>query len=45
MSMATWELQQARAELHQLLDEDEADVRKGDRGVTVGAVRKLLERR
>lgn len=45
MSMATWELQQARAELHQLLDEDEADIRKGDRGVTVSAVRKLLKRR
>ena len=45
MSMQAWERERARAELHQMLDEDEADQRAGDRGITLKAMRKLLKRK
>ena len=44
MSMAAYERDQARLELYQLLDEAEADVRAGDRGVSPAAMRKRLKR-
>lgn len=45
MSLATWEREQARLELYGLLDEAEADVRKGDRGITVAEMRKRLKKK
>ena len=45
MSMATWELEQARAELRQMLDDDEADARGGDKGITVKELRRRLRLR
>lgn len=45
MSLAAYERLEARLELYRLLDEAEADVRAGDRGVSVQTVRKRLVRR
>jgi prevent-host-death family protein len=45
MSMATWELQQAKAELHRLIDEAEADESSGDKGITLAQYRKKRQRR
>jgi prevent-host-death family protein len=42
MSLAAYERTQARLELYALLDEAEADVRAGDRGLGVAAVRRQL---
>lgn len=42
MSLASWERQQARLDLYKALDEAEADVRAGDRGIGVAAMRKRL---
>jgi prevent-host-death family protein len=44
MSVASWERQQARLELYRALDEAEADVRAGDRGIGVAAMRRRLQR-
>ncbi len=44
MSLAAWERDRARLELYGLLDEAEADVRAGDRGIGPKALRKLLGR-
>jgi prevent-host-death family protein len=44
MSLAAYERLQARLELYRQLDEAEADVRAGDRGVSVSTVRKQLKR-
>ena len=44
MSLAAYERLQAQLELYRLLDEAEADVRAGDRGVGVKALRKQLRR-
>jgi prevent-host-death family protein len=44
MSLASYERLQARLELYQLLDDAEADVRAGDRGVTLRTLRKQLQR-
>ena len=44
MSLAAYERQQARLDLYQALDEVEADVRAGDRGVGVHSLRKRLGR-
>lgn len=44
MSAAAYERDQARLELYRLLDEAEADVRAGDRGVSMRTVRKRLGR-
>jgi hypothetical protein len=35
--------EQARLDLHRLLDESEADLARGDRGVTLAAVRRQLK--
>lgn len=43
MSVAAYERDQARLELYGLLDEAEADVRAGDRGIGVRAMRKRLD--
>jgi hypothetical protein len=42
MSQAAYERDQARLELYRLLDEAEADVQAGDRGVSPAAMRKRL---
>lgn len=42
MSLAAYERDQARLELYRLLDEAEADVKGGDRGVGVKAARRQL---
>lgn len=44
MSLAAWERDRARLELYRLLDEAEADVRAGDRGISPQALRKRLRR-
>jgi prevent-host-death family protein len=44
LSLAAYERDQARLELYRLLDEAEADVRSGDRGVSPSKMRKLLQR-
>ena len=44
MSLAAYERLQARLELYRLLDEAEADVKAGDRGIAVGTLRKQLKR-
>ena len=44
MSLAAFERMQAQLELYRLLDEAEADVRGGDRGVSVGTVRRQIKR-
>ena len=45
MSLATWEREQARLELYGLLDAAEADVKSGDRGITVAEMRKRLKKK
>jgi prevent-host-death family protein len=42
MSLAAWERERARLELYRLLDEAEADLKAGDKGITVAALRKRL---
>lgn len=44
MSLAAWERERARLELYASLEAAEADVRAGDRGITVAAMRKRLRR-
>ncbi len=44
MSLAAWEREQARLELYRLLDESEADLARGDRGITLAEMRKRLRR-
>ncbi len=44
LSLAAYERDQARLELYRLLDEAEADVRAGDRGISTSKMRKLLQR-
>lgn len=44
MSLAAWERDQARLELYRSLDEAEADVRAGDRGIGLRSLRKQLGR-
>jgi prevent-host-death family protein len=44
MSLAAYERLQAQLELYRLLDEAEADVVAGDRGVSVDAFRRQLKR-
>lgn len=43
MSLAAYERDQARLELYRLLDEAEENVRRGDRGVSVKAMRNRLK--
>ena len=45
MSVAAYERDQARLELYRLLDEAEADVRAGDRGIGIRAMRRRVRRR
>jgi prevent-host-death family protein len=45
MSVAAYERDQARLELHGLLDDAEADVRAGDRGIGTRAMRRRLKAR
>ena len=42
MSVARFELDQARLDLYRALEESEDDVRRGDRGITPRAVREKL---
>lgn len=42
MSQAAYERDQARLELYRLLDEAEADIQAGDRGVSSATMRKRL---
>jgi len=44
MSLAAYEREQARLELYRALDEAEADVGRGDRGISTAKMRKLLKR-
>jgi len=44
MSVAAYDRLQGRLELYRQLDEAEADVAAGDRGVSVAAVRRQLKR-
>jgi PHD/YefM family antitoxin component YafN of YafNO toxin-antitoxin module len=44
MSLATYEREQRRIEVYRLLDEAEADVRAGDQGIGMKALRKRLGR-
>jgi prevent-host-death family protein len=44
MSLAAFERLQAQLDLYRRLDEAEADVAAGDRGVSVAAARRQLER-
>jgi prevent-host-death family protein len=44
MSLAAYERDRARLELYRLLDEEERDVRGGDRGVSVRTMRRRLAR-
>ena len=44
MSLAAYERLRAQLELYRLLDEAEADVAAGDRGIGVKALRKQLRR-
>ena len=44
MSLAAYERMHAQLELYQLLDDAEADVAAGDRGLSVAAVRRQLKR-
>ena len=45
MSVAAYERDQARLELYHLLDDAEADVKAGDRGIGIPAMRKRLKGR
>jgi prevent-host-death family protein len=42
MSLAAYEREQARLDLYRLLDEAEADVRAGDRGISLETARRRL---
>lgn len=42
MSVARYERDRARLELYEALEAAEEDVRRGDRGISVGAMRKKL---
>ena len=42
MSLRSWEREQARLDIYRALDEPEADVRAGDRGVGVRELRRRL---
>lgn len=44
MSLAAWEREQARMDLHRLLEQSESDFARGDRGVTPASLRKRLRR-
>ena len=44
MSMAAWERNQARDEIHRKIEEAEADERAGDRGITLKQLRKRMRR-
>jgi prevent-host-death family protein len=44
MSLAAYERDQGRLELYRLLEESEADLARGDRGVTLKTIRKRLKR-
>jgi prevent-host-death family protein len=44
MSLAAYEREQARLELYRALDEAEADLGEGDRGISTTRMRKLLKR-
>jgi prevent-host-death family protein len=44
MSLAAYERVEARLELYRKLDEAEADVRAGDRGIGTATMQKLLKR-
>lgn len=44
MSLAAYERTQARLELYRLLDESEADFARGERGITLAAMKKKLKR-
>jgi prevent-host-death family protein len=44
MSLAAYERDQGRLELYRLLEESEADLARGDRGVTLKTLRKRLKR-
>jgi prevent-host-death family protein len=44
MSLAAYERERARLDLYRLLDEAEADVRAGDRGVAIATLRRTLRR-
>ncbi len=44
MSLAAYERVEARLELYRALDEAEADVGEGDRGISTAKMRKLLKR-
>jgi prevent-host-death family protein len=44
MSLAAYERLEAQLELYRLLEEAEADVKAGDRGVSVKSLRKRLHR-
>jgi len=44
MSLAAYERDQARLELYRLLDDAEADVAAGDRGVGISTLRKRLKK-
>jgi len=43
MSLAAWERQTSRLELYMALDAAESDVRAGDRGIGVAAMRQRLQ--
>ena len=45
MSVAAYERDQTRLELYRLLDEAEADVHAGDRGIGVASMRRRLKAR
>ena len=42
MSLAAWERDRARLALYEALEEAEQDVREGDRGIGIAALRGLL---
>ena len=44
LSLAAYERDQARLELYRLLDEADADVRAGDRGIGLATLRKRLRK-
>ena len=44
MSLAAYERDQGRLELYRLLEESEADLARGGRGVTLKALRRRLKR-
>ena len=44
LSLAAWEREHGRLELHRLLEQAEAEHARGERGVSVKALRKRLKR-